>query len=57
MAEYFEYQVTRVKNVTVLVMNNHTAQLVADALEVVSPDADRAEETARALAAAITSSQ
>lgn len=57
MAEYFEYRVSRVKNVTVLVMNNHTAQLVANALEVVSPSADKAEETARALAVDVSPSQ
>lgn len=51
MADSFEYEVSHVKKVTVLTLDENTANLVADALEIVRPDSDEAAEAAIRLAA------
>ena len=49
----FEYQMTVLGSTTVLVMNKAVAELVADALDIISPDNPLAERIAKQVAVGI----
>ena len=51
MADSFQYEVSRVNKVTVLTLDENTANLVADAMEIVRPESDEAADAAIRLAA------